>query len=293
MKRCLFPSLTLCLFAVLLLNSCQKEPEDDPNGTVTPTDSTGTVTPTDSTGLDPLDDSVIFNMPIGTVIPDVVADIDGNLYDGVVIGHHLWMVQNLMTTRYANGDPIMQGGQGDTSRFVPYRYVPDCGTADVAIYGYLYNWPAVMHGEPGSSENPSGVQGICPDGWHVPSDAEFVELANTISSHPEYVFGDDIRQIDKSIASEFWWHSSGYANSCGNNQQLNNATHFGMIPAGSGPFGSPGGVGLGYFAHLWSCTPSNKTQARIRYMNHQSARAFHCGADYDPFYSFSVRCARD
>jgi len=41
------------------------------------------------------------------------------------------------------------------------------------IYGRLYNWETMMNGEESSDEVPSGVQGICPDGWHVPSDNEW------------------------------------------------------------------------------------------------------------------------
>lgn len=44
------------------------------------------------------------------------------------------------------------------------------------IYARLYDWSAVMQGEASSNDNPSGVQGVCPDGWHVPSDNEWQEL---------------------------------------------------------------------------------------------------------------------
>ena len=102
-----------------------------------------------------------------------VTDIDGNVYKTVKLGNQVWMAENLRTTRYADGRKIPLG---TTESFdVAYRYYPDDNSANVADYGYLYNWPAVMNGSASSSANPSGVQGICPDGWHVPSNAEWTE----------------------------------------------------------------------------------------------------------------------
>ena len=96
---------------------------------------------------------------IADVISNAVTDYDGNSYDAVRIGNQVWMASNLRTTHYANGEDIPEGNT--TSYTEPCRYTP---STDVAAYGYLYNWPAVMHGASSSSANPSGVQGICPNG---------------------------------------------------------------------------------------------------------------------------------
>ena len=79
---------------------------------------------------------------------------------------------------------------------------------NVARYGYLYNWPAVMHGESSSSTNPSGVQGICPNGWHVPSDAEWVRLFIYVSSQPQYQCDNSSDNFAKALASTIGWDSS-------------------------------------------------------------------------------------
>lgn len=71
------------------------------------------------------------------------------------------------------------------STTIGYWYYPMNDTAYEANYGLLYNWPAVMHGASGSNANPSGVQGICPDGWHVPSDAECTQLLNYVNSQSQ------------------------------------------------------------------------------------------------------------
>lgn len=290
-NRLFFLALSLLTAVVLVLASCQREPIEDP--TDDPTEE-----PTPGGGGGNSDTTATF-LPTGTVIPNAVTDYDGNFYDAVVIGNQVWMAENLITTHFADGEEILsgEGSPQVASATVPYRYVPGAGTADVAVYGYLYNWCAVMHGAFSSDESPSGVQGICPNGWHVPSDAEWDEFADTISSHPEYVAGDDIRQIDKAIASNTHWHSSTYPNSVGNNQNQNNATHFGLMPAGLAPGSSPGGCSLEFYANLWSCTEykNDPDQAWFRFINNQSARAFHAhsNAHYPKTNGMSVRCLRD
>jgi len=98
-----------------------------------------------------------------------VTDIDGNVYQTVIIGDQLWMAENLRVTRDASGNSIT-------------RYCYDNDGTNCELYGGLYTWNTVMNGESSSSGNPSGVQGICPDGWHVPSDAEWTELVNYVVS---------------------------------------------------------------------------------------------------------------
>ena len=84
---------------------------------------------------------------------------DGETYLVVTIGEQCWMAENL---RYiANGSWLN----------------PDNPSVS---YGRLYDWTALMNEETSSNSNPSGVQGICPTGWHLHSDEEWVELSNTV-----------------------------------------------------------------------------------------------------------------
>ena len=94
---------------------------------------------------------------------------DGYIYSTVLIGSQTWMAENL---RYV-GD--IQFGSTNSS-LTPYYYYPNNDSANVFTYGYLYNWYAAMTGEDSSDANPSGVQGICPDGWHLPSASEWTQL---------------------------------------------------------------------------------------------------------------------
>jgi uncharacterized protein (TIGR02145 family) len=108
-----------------------------------------------------------------------VTDYDGNVYKTIKIGNQIWMAENLRTTHYSDGTPIENGtGLGEistedtTCRFFYY----DDDTTNIEEYELLYNWYAATRGTDGSSSNPSGVQGISPKGWHIPSHAEWTEL---------------------------------------------------------------------------------------------------------------------
>ena len=188
-----------------------------------------------------------------------VTDIDGNVYKTVKLGNQVWMAENLRTTRYADGTPIPLGTE--SSYDVAYRYYPDDNSANVSDCGCLYNWPAVMNGSLSSSANPSGVQGICPDGWHVPSDAEWTELENYVSSQSQYVCGSDEDNIAKALASEVGWNNNTENCAVGNNPDANNATGFSARPAG-GYFGDYSG--FGNYAYFWSATQTNSSYAYNR-----------------------------
>lgn len=212
------------------------------------------------------------------VIPNAVTDYDGNSYDAVRIGEQVWMASNLRTTHYANGEDIPEGNA--TSSAEPYRYTP---SADVAAYGYLYNWPAVMHGDSTSTANPSGVQGVCPDGWHVPSNAEWSQLTAYCSSHSEYVCGENSNNIAKSLAAGYGWKKSTTECAVGNDLNANNATGFSALPAG---YYYDSYRSFGYDAYFWSAT-----EGYARHLFHSDAYVSRYRGGKSA--GFSVRCVRD
>ena len=217
-----------------------------------------------------------------------VTDIDSNTYNTVRIGYQCWMKENLRTTRYANGTTISLGSS--TSTITSYRYYPNNDSSNVSIYGYLYNWPAVMHGASSSTANPSGVQGICPDGWHVPSDAEWTQLTNYVSNQIQYQCDNNSGNIAKVLASTTGWASNDN-NTCavGNNPSTNNSTGFSALPAGFCDYGSYYGFGIS--ANIWSATEDNDSRAYSRYLGYNNANVLRgYGHKYD---GFSVRCVRD
>src|SRR4030043_1823339 len=88
----------------------------------------------------------------------LISDIDGNIYQTVEIGDQLWMKENLRVTKTPQGSPISS-------------YCYDDNTGYESIYGRLHPWDVMMNGSVIEM-----AQGICPDGWHVPSDGEWKTL---------------------------------------------------------------------------------------------------------------------
>lgn len=234
------------------------------------------------------------------VIPKAVKDIDGNWYDAVRIGNQIWMAENLRTTRYANGIEIPLGDDG--SKTLPQRYFPNNNITNVTKYGYLYNWPAVMHVASSSNATPSGVQGICPDGWHMPSIAEWDKLTDYLEGQPTYWTNGNSDYIAKALASNHDWTqdlpdsiSSQIANlpvydpinSPGHNLSTNNATGFSAAPAGV----SKGTGGFGYLASFWSSTEDSNYGPY--FVGLQSWYPKVVRIQYQKDSGFSVRCVKD
>ncbi|MBQ1605723.1 MAG: fibrobacter succinogenes major paralogous domain-containing protein, partial [Bacteroidales bacterium] len=215
-------------------------------------------------------------------------DYDENIYETVLIGEQCWMKENLRTTHYADGTFIPLKTTTISSN-TAYRYLPDENENNVSIYGYLYNRPAAMHGESGSSANPSNVQGICPNGWHLPSDAEWTQLTDYLSSHSEYQCDDVTTKIAKSLASTTGWRSSTTTCAVGNIPENNNSTGFSVYPAGdyNGSYND-----FGRSAYFWSATGLYDGAAgyyrNLVYSNSNVNRHI-----YDNFFGVSVRCIRD
>ena len=96
-----------------------------------------------------------------------VTDIDGNVYHTVTIGTQTWMVENLKTTRYRNGEAIPNITDNAswaaliTCAYCDYNNIP----SNSITYGKLYNWYAV-----------NDSRNIAPMGWHVSTDAEWTTL---------------------------------------------------------------------------------------------------------------------
>ena len=222
--------------------------------------------------------------PEGDGICGTVTDYDGNEYDVVKLGNQEWMAQNLRTTHYANGTYIPQGSTSSST--TAYRYCPGNSSSNVYQYGYLYNWKAVMRNSSSSSSNPSHVQGICPNGWHVPSDAEWTELENYVATCSYYTATSG--NVAKALASTENWSYSGDSGSVGNAPSQNNSTGFSALPAGHYARGL---YSFGFNAYFWSATESNSSYAY--YLNLEYTNAFVYRNNVSKDCGFSVRCVRD
>jgi len=123
------------------------------------------------------------------VCPSSVIDIQGNEYAVVRVGCQCWMKQNLRRT--------------------DVQYCPVGNPVDMEKYGVHYYWNVVMDGSGASATNPSGVQGLCPTGWHLPSVSEWQEVIDAYggtSMAGEYMKS----KMNMSLA--------GYGYGCSNSQ---------------------------------------------------------------------------
>jgi len=142
-------------------------------------------------------------------IPTPLTDIDGNIYHNVTIGTQVWMVENLKTTKYRNGDPIPNiTDQQVWKNLTTGGYCNFSNdTTKSNLYGRLYNWFAV-------NDNRS----IAPKGWHVPSDAEWTTLVAYLGG--QIVAGGKMKVAD----SRFW---------CYDNVGSTNESGFTALPGGT------------------------------------------------------------
>jgi len=158
--------------------------------------------------------------------PTTVTDIDGNVYKTVKIGTQTWMAENLKVTRYRNGDAVGTSALHDISGETAPKYQWAYGNneANVAVYGRLY-----------TSYAAADSRGLCPTGWHVPSDEEWTILENyLISKGYNYDGSTTGNKIGKALASDWGWTFSLNAGSIGNTDfsVKRNATGFSALPGG-------------------------------------------------------------
>ena len=104
-----------------------------------------------------------------------VRDVDGNRYKTVKINGMQWMAENLRTTHYADGTPIAKASPDSKDMEQPLYYDHFEQLDSTKKYGLLYNWFAAVRST--ASDTSGIVQGVCPDGWHLPSESEWDMLS--------------------------------------------------------------------------------------------------------------------
>jgi uncharacterized protein (TIGR02145 family) len=202
-----------------------------------------------------------------------VQDIDGNSYKTVQIGSQCWIQSNLKVSKYRNGNNISNitdiaaWAQTNTSGIGAWCNY-DNSSANDALYGKLYNWFAV-----------NDSRGLCPTGWHVPSDEELTTLTNFLGGTS--VAGGKMKSTDTTRSSGGWDSpNTGATNSSG----------FTCLPGG---FRSSGGgfSNLGRNGPWWSSSEAGSGSAWFRNLGSNAVFANRNFNDHRG--GFSVRCARD
>lgn len=202
---------------------------------------------------------------------------DNRIYKTVKIGNQIWMAENL---KYL---PAVVG-TGTSSQSTPYYYVFDYNGTDIneamatsnyATYGVLYNWSAAMNGASSSSANPSGVQGVCPAGWHLPSEAEWEQLTDYLAG--EAVAGRKLKETGTTH-----WNSP--------NPGVTNETGFTALPGGYSSYGGSF-VAFGTSGYFWTATESTTNNANCKTMSsvYDGVGSLRGTKEY----GLSVRCVKD
>lgn len=206
-----------------------------------------------------------FALAAGAVCPDEpsVTDIDGNTYPAVQIGSQCWMAADLKTTRYRDGStiPNVTDNIAWTSLATGAWCNYDNNPSNDATYGKLYNWYAAA--------NPN----ICPQGWHVPTDAEWTVLTDHLGG---VIAGGKMK-------ATILWNAP--------NAGATNESGFSGLPSGSCSYADGYFNDLGIRGNWWSATENGPELAWYRYVVYDFSgvnRNF-----TSKRYGFCLRCVRD
>lgn len=142
------------------------------------------------------------------VTDTTVTDIDGNIYKIVKIGDQWWMAENLKVTHYRNGDTIPKITDNAEWENASSGAYCSYGNNDkyIATYGLLYNWYAV-----------NDARSIAPEGWHIPSEAEWQTLI-------DYLGGNEVAGGKMKLQGTSFWQSP--------NTGATNESGFSALPGG-------------------------------------------------------------
>jgi len=215
---------------------------------------------------------------------NLVKDFDGNAYHTVTIGTQVWMVENLKAVHYNDGTDIPNGC--DSSDWVSLNSPAYCWYKNdihyKSMYGALYNWFTVNTGK------------LCPPGWHVPTDSDWITLGNYLKANGyNYDGTTTVNGYGKALASDTGWYSIqsiDCAIGSDDYPDKRNSTGFSGLPGGirnpEGQFHNQ------YLFGLWW----SSSERESGYAFHRTLAFDHCGVVRSwslKGNGYSVRCLKD
>lgn len=221
----------------------------------------------------------------GDALNGIIEDLEGNTYPTVEINGQCWMAQSMRTKLTTQGDCI--NGIG-TPPFCANASKDDNGLGRSCFdndenacseSGALYTWEAAMDGDPFE-----GTQGLCPEGWHVPTDAEWVDLEIGLLDDKEDCEAD--RREDKG--NEYQCASVGLALTWTEN---GGTTGFEGVSTGYRDVDQASFFDNKKYAKYWSSTGSKPNV--IRSIDTDSLPLFGRNEFDDSLHSFALRCIKD
>ena len=234
------------------------------------------------------------NVPLVLSAEYLLTDIDGNLYQTVKIGEQWWMAENLKVLRYRNGDAIPTGlsqiswNNTTEGAYSIYPHGEADGINSVAemleAYGALYNWYAV-----------NDSRGLCPSGWHVPTDEEWtlLEMYLAMSEEEEDLWGwgtengSKIKSTRTEPEQHPRWDAGNPRWDLGN-RDATNESGFSALPGGDRDI-----IGYSYIGARGSFWSSTECWVRAYLRDLGSHERFISREEHSKNYGYSVRCLRD
>jgi uncharacterized protein (TIGR02145 family) len=217
-----------------------------------------------------------FPAPVGSACGQAVT-YAGESYPIVQIGTQCWFAKNLNVGTMIN---FSSSADNQTNNSTIEKYCYDNDTANCTTYGGLYQWAEAVQYQNGATNDTSpspafsgNVKGICPMGWHLPSDGEW-------SSLETFLGGSFSGGALKSTSS--LWTSPNYG--------ATNSSGFSALPAGaSDTTGSYNTIGIS--TSFWTSTEFSSILAYGTLLNYNFS--FVQGLNDIKFFGRSIRCIRD
>jgi uncharacterized protein (TIGR02145 family) len=213
---------------------------------------------------------------------------DGKSYTAVKIGNQCWMAENL------NIGSSITGVTEQSNNATIEKYCYSDNDANCTTYGGLYQWAEMVQYTNGATNTaspspalPEPLQGICPSGWHIPTDAEWCTMENTVEASTDASCniagwrGTNTGGLLKETGTTHWTSP---------NTDATNTSGFTALPGGyRSTDGSFGGVGInGYW---WSATETGASIGWRRDLYYLESRVYRVNGTKG--YAFSVRCVKD
>ncbi len=241
-------------------------------------------------------EEIFTTLPQSTTCPFTITDYDGNSYNTILIGSQCWMSENLKVTHYASGIAIPNPTSNSdwvnlasNNTDDAYCYY-DNNINNANIYGALYTWAAAMGGNATSSNaNPSGVQGVCPTGWHLPSDNEWKQLEMELGMSQAQANQMAFRGTDQG--SQLAGDSSLWTNGSLESNASFGTSGFNALPGGFRGYYYGSFSDIGNSGNWWSSTEGYSSLAWFRQLLHYSPKVVR--QNFDKSNGYSVRCLMD
>ena len=218
-----------------------------------------------------------------------VTDQDGNSYPYLTYGDQAWTVENAEMVTYRDGTPIPQVTDNTewanltTGAWSYYNNDP--------TKPRLYNWYAVMGIHDTDPNTPN--KEFAPEGWHVPTDAEWTTLENYLIANGYNYDGTTTgNKIAKAMASTTGWDSSANTGAVGNDQSLNNSSGFNAFPEGV-RYGAGSDNYEGNNTFFWSSSENNTNGPWYRHLSQTVGNLGRGSGNFNEQNGVSVRFVKD